>query len=145
MAAHPAAVTVDGATQLLRRGGPRSADRAQDPSAGRVQLLVRGTRRAQGELADPVSREAQMRVAVDETRHGTQPAAVQLDDVARERSELAHAPDGFDPLAGAEDERILEESDGTERTPAKRRLAARGRDDLGQVADEQPRAFGAHA
>ena len=80
-----------------------------------------------------------MRVAVDEARDRAEPAAVQLDDVAVERAEIAHRPDRFDRLAVAEDVAVLDEVDLAERLPAQRRFAPRRADDLTQVADEQPR------
>ena len=47
-----------------------------------------------------------------------------IDDVARQRFELPHATDGLDPLPGAQDERILDEVDVTERTSTERRLSS---------------------
>ena len=78
-----------------------------------------------------------MRVAVDEARDRAEAAAVDLDDVAVERRQVAHAPDRLDRLAAAEDVRVLEHVDLAERGPAQRRVAPGRRRELREVADEQ--------
>ena len=121
----------------LRR--PRRAHGRENAAAGRVELLVARAARAQRELVDAVAGEAGVRVAVDEPRDGAEPAAVDLLDLAVEpRPQLAHRTDGGDSPVLAEDVRVLDDLDPAERVAAKRRLAAGGRRELCEVADEQP-------
>ncbi len=86
-----------------------------------------------------------MRVTVDEARNGTASASVDLDDVAVERGQIAHAPDGLDRLAVAEDVRVLDHVDLAQRWPAQRRVAARRRRHLDEVADEKSHAVSLRA
>ena len=102
-----------------------------------MQLLVARAAGAQRELLDAVAAERRVRVAVDEPRDRAQPAPVDLDDVAVERRQVAHAPHRLDRVAGAEDVRVLEHLDVAERGAAQRRLTAGRRRQLRQVADEQ--------
>ena len=85
-----------------------------------MQLLVARAAGAERELVHAVAAERGMRVAVDEARDRAQPAAVELDDVAVERRQVAHPPDGLDRVAVAEDERVLEHLDVAERRSAQR-------------------------
>ena len=78
-------------------------------------------------------------MAVHEPGDRAQAAAVELDDVAVERREFGHPPDGLDRLTGAEDERVLEHVDLAERVPTERSVGPGGRRELRQVADKQPR------
>ncbi len=78
-----------------------------------------------------------MRVAVDKARNRTQLATIDLDNVAVERRQVAHASHSLDRVAGAENVRVLEHVDRTERRPAQRRLTPRRRRELREVADEQ--------
>jgi hypothetical protein len=103
-----------------------------------VELLVARACGAQRELLDAVAGERGMRVAVDEARNGTQTAPVELLDLAVER-ELAHQPDGRDPALVTEHVRVLEHVQLAELATAQRRTPPSGRDDLGQIADEQAR------
>ena len=100
----------------------RRRDGREDAAARRVQLLVARAAGAQRELADAVAAERRMRVAVDEPRHGAEPGAVELLDLAVERREVAHPPDRLDRLAVAEDVRVLDHVDraqvGAARRPA---------------------------
>jgi phage repressor protein C with HTH and peptisase S24 domain len=103
-----------------------------------VQLLVRRAGGTQRELLDAVAAEARMRVAVDEARQRAEPAAVELLEVAVGRREVAHAADRGDATVLAENVRVLEHRELAERPPPERRLVAGRRDQLGQVADEEP-------
>ena len=77
---------------------------------------------------DPVADERRMRVAVDETRDGAEPASVDLLDVAGERREVAHGPTAsIQSVAGRRETRS--------RSP--RRRGAR----LGGVARARPPAW----
>src|SRR5579862_8804333 len=86
-----------------------------------------------------------MRVTVDETGNRTQPAAVDLADVAVDRRQVAHPPDRLDRVARAEDESVLEHLDLAERRPAQWRALAGGRRELCEIAQEQARAGHRHA
>ena len=94
---------------------------------------------SQGELVHAVSREGRMRVAVDKARNRTQATAVQLEDVAVERLEFAHRADRDDQAVFAEHVRPLDERDLAQSTMAQWRFAPGGRDDLGQIANQQLR------
>jgi hypothetical protein len=76
-----------------------------------MQLLVARAGCPERELVHAVSAERGMRVAVDETGDCTQAATVQLRDLAAERRQVAHSPDGFDGAVGAEHERVFEQVD----------------------------------
>src|SRR5581483_4714111 len=119
-------------------GSARGADRGEDPTAGGVQLLVARPRRAPRELVDPVAGEAGVRMAVDEPRDGGSTPAVELDDLVAERPEVSHPADGCDGVAVAEEVGILDDLDLGQRRASKRSPTTRGRDELRQVADEQP-------
>jgi phage terminase small subunit len=83
-----------------------------------------------------------MGVTVDQARHRAPARAVELLDlgeVADNLRELAHPPDCLDPLAVAENERIVQYLDGREVVAAARQLPTpAGRDELGKPADEEP-------
>ena len=128
---------LDGLAQAVLAGGARRADGREDPATERVQLLVARTAGAERELVDAVAAERRMRVAVDEPRDRTEPAPVHLDDVAAKSGQVAHAAHRLDRLATAEDVRVLEHLDRAERAAAERRLTARWRRELREVADEQ--------
>src|SRR5581483_9197215 len=81
-------------------------------------------------------------MAVDEPRNGAQAAAVDLDDVAADRRQIAHPPDRGDRLALAEDVGVLEDLDLAELSPAQRRTGPGRRRHLREVADEQRHASG---
>ena len=106
-----------------------------------MQLLIARAVGAQRELLDAIAAPRGVCVTVDETGDRAEPAPVDLLDVAAERPEVAHAPRGLDPLAVAEDVRILEDEHVAEGAPAPRsRHAGRSRRcGLGEVADEQAR------
>ena len=89
----------------------RRVDRREDAAAGGVQLLVRGAAGPQREFRNTVAAPRGMRVAVDEARHRTEAAAVQLLDVGADASERAHRPHGGDLVAAAEDVRIVDHGD----------------------------------
>ena len=110
-----------------------------------MQLLVARPAGAERELVHAVAAERGMRVAVDKARNRAQPAAVELRDVAVERRQVAHPPDGLDRVAGAEDERVLEHLDLAERRSSQRSLGSGGRRQLREVAQEQARAGRCHA
>jgi hypothetical protein len=112
-------------------------DGREDSAARGVELLVRGAGRALGELLDPVTREARVRVAIDESGDRAQPTAVQLDDVAAERAEILHAADTGNATLLAEDVRIFDDLDLPERLAAQGRLPPGGCCELRQVAHEQ--------
>ncbi len=109
-----------------------------------MQLLVARARSAERELLDTVAAERRVRVAVDEPGNRAQSASVELLHVAVERRQVAHATDGLDRAARAEHVRVLEHVDVAERRSAQRCLASRGRRELSEIADEQPRGH-AHA
>ena len=140
--AHARAMTLRDARELVfaRRAG--GADRREDAAAGGVKLLVGRPTGAQRELVDTVSREAGVRMAVDEAGNRTEAAPVDLGHVgSRHLLELGHRPDARDAAIAAENVRVLDDPDvaktGTAQRPA---VAPRGRH-LGEVADEQ----GGHA
>ncbi len=124
--------------ELFLGGRARGADGREDPAAGGVQLLVGRARGAEGELLDAVAREAGVRVAVDEPGDRAQAAAVELLDLALERSEVAHRPDPGDVALLTEDIGVDNHLDLPERAAAQRCIDARRRDELGEIADEQP-------
>ena len=128
---------LDGLAQALLACCTGRADGREDAAAAGVQLFVARAAGAQRELIDAVAAERRMRVAVDEARDRAQPAAVDLDDVAVEPRQVPHAPHGLDRVAGAEHVRVLEHLDFAECGPPQRRLAARRRRELREVADEQ--------
>jgi len=128
------------ANEVGESGFARSAcgaDGRHDPAPCSVELLVRRARCPQCELLHSVAREAGMRVAVDEPGNGAEPPPVELLDVTVDRPELAHRADRLDHAAGAEDVRVFEHIDLTERRPADRRIRTRGSRELREVAYEQ--------
>ena len=135
---HPAPVPTDCLAQLLLTGPSRGANRREDAAAGRVQLLVARPAGAQRELLGPISREARVRVAVDEPRHRSQAPTIELLHVAVERAEFTHAPDVLDAAFGAEDVRVFQHVHLAKRGAAEGRGRASRRRDLAQVADEEP-------
>ena len=134
----------DDRRQAVLARGARRAHRREDAAALRVELLVARARRAERELLDTVAAERRVRVAVDEPGNRAQTASVELAYVAVERRQVAHATNSLDRVAGAEYVRVLEHVDVAERGSAQRCLAPRGRRELREIADEQPRA-GSHA
>ena len=109
-----------------------------------MQLLVAGARRSQRELLDAIAAERRVRVAVDEPGDRAEAAAVELAYVAVERRQVAHAADGLDRVARTQDVCVLDDVDLAQRGSAKRRVAAGGRGDLREVANEHPHGI-AHA
>ena len=127
------------AREPLLAGRARRADGREDPAARGVQLLVaRAARRAA--RTPRRGRRAKHACVWQSTSPGTahRPAAVELLDVAVERGEVAHPPDGGDRAVLAEDVRVLEHVHLAERGAAQGCAASRGRRELGEVADEQP-------
>ncbi len=108
-----------------------------------MELLVARARRAEGELLHPVAREAGVRVAVDEAGDRRETASVELLDVAFERPELPHLPDGAHAAVLAEDVAVLDHVDEPERLAAQWRGAAGRRRDLSEIADQQARGHSA--
>src|SRR5205823_12713645 len=134
---HPAAVALDRRAQAVLAGGPGRPNRREDAAAPRMELLVPGARGTEGELLDTVAAERRMRVAVDEAGDRAPSPPVDLDHVAVERRQVAHAADRADRVAVAEDERILDDVDLAERRSAQGRAATRRCRDLREVADEE--------
>ena len=122
----------------MRAGLARRADGREDPAAGFVQLLVARTRGPERELLDSVADERGMRVAVDEAGDRAQPASVELDDVVADLGHVGHAPDRGDAVVRTEDERVVEPIEIGERAATEGRVPPRRRDDLAEVADQQP-------
>ena len=75
-------------------------------------------------------------MAVDKPGNRAEPPSVELFDVAVDRPELAHRADRLDHAAAAEDVRILEHVDLTERRAAERRTRSGRSRELREVADE---------
>jgi len=112
-----------------------------------MELLVRRAGRALCELLHPVTREARVRVAVDEPRDRAETAAVDLLDLSSEGRQVTHTADSLDRLTRTEDVRMLDHVHLAERAAAQRRRSARGTRNLGEVADEEAAlaARGAHS
>ena len=121
-AQHPAAVPLDGRTQVVGTAGARRPHRREDPPARGVQLLVARAAGSQRELLDAVAEKARVRVAVDEPGDRAQSAAVELLDVAVEGEprELVHRSGHGDPPPLAEDECLFDDLDFAERSAADR-------------------------
>ena len=102
-----------------------------------MQLLVARAPSTKRELLDAIAAESRVRVAVDEPRDRAEPPAVDLDDLARDGGQVAHAPHRLDRVAVAEHVRVLDDVDRAEIAPAQRRVRARRRRKLREVADEQ--------
>ena len=136
-ARHPVAVLAHALFELGPGGRAGRADGRHDPAPGRVQLLVRRASGAERELVHSISREAGMRMTVDEPWDGGKAAAVDLLDLAVERPEVAHATGRLDPAVVAEDVRVLHHFDVTEGAPAQRRCGSRVGDQLRQIPDEE--------
>ena len=121
---HRVAVANDGLARArpARRAG--GAHRREDPAPRGEQLLVRRPRRTERELVRTVAHERRMRVAVDETGDGAEPASVDLLDVAGERREVAHGPHRLDRAVADEDKRV---SRSPRRRGARRREVAPAR------------------
>src|SRR5262249_56633832 len=79
-------------------------------------------------------------MAIDESRDRAEPAAVDLDDVALERLEVAHPPDGCDLVAIAHDVCVFDDLDRAELGATERCVPARRRRDLREPANEQRHA-----
>jgi hypothetical protein len=136
---HPLDVAPERLRKPVLAGRARRAHGRENPAARRVQLLVRRARRAQRELLDPVAGEAGMRVAVDEAGDGGEPCPVELIDVVGESREPPHLPHLDDARALAEHVCALEHVERGEVGAAERRARARGRRQLSEIADEEPR------
>src|SRR5919201_5785718 len=140
-------MTLDRTPELVLACGARRADRGHDPTARGVQVLVARAARAQRELLDPIAAEARVRVAVDQSRHRAETAAVELLDVVVERVEVSHATDAGDDALLAEDVRVLEDVDAPECCAAQGRVAPGRSRQLHEVTDQQatPPAVAAHS
>jgi hypothetical protein len=138
-------VPLDRSGQAGFAGRARRANGREDAAAGGMQLLVARSACAERELVYAVTAERSMRVAVHETGDRTQPAAVQLGDVAVERRQVAHPSNRLDRVAAAEDEGVLEHFDLGERTSAQRSVRPRGRRKLREIAEQQARGSRRHA
>jgi hypothetical protein len=79
-----------------------------------------------------------MRVAVDETRDGAEPASVDILDVAGERREVAHGSHRLDPSVAGDEKRVLDHLDVPELASAEWRVRASRSGELHEVADEEP-------
>jgi len=132
-------VTLDRGAQSVLACPACRPDGREDAAAAGVQLFVAGAAGAERELVDAVAAEGRVRVAVDEARDRAEPAAVHLDDLARDGGEVAHAPHRLDRLAAAEHVRVLDQLDLAERGPAQRRDTSRRCRELREIADQQPR------
>ena len=75
---HPPLVTLERAAQAVLAGSTSRTDRREDAASGRVELLVGRAARTQRELLHAVSGEAGVRMAIHESRNGTESAAVEL-------------------------------------------------------------------
>ena len=139
VAEHPAAMALDRLPQAVLPGGPRRPDGREDAAAACVELLVAGARGAERELLDAVAAEGRVRVTVDEAGDRAAAGPVELDDLAVERGQVAHPPDGLDRVAAAEDVRVLEHVNRAERGAAQRCTGARRGRELRKVAEEQAR------
>ena len=128
----------DDRAQAVLAFRPRRADGGEDAAASCVQLLVARARRAERELVDAIAAERRMRVTVDEAGNRTQAASVELMHVAVECRQVAHAADGLDRVAGAEDVRVLDQLDVAESRPAQWRVEPSRRGQLREVPDQQP-------
>jgi hypothetical protein len=126
-------------TQPFAPGLPSGANRREDAASGSVELLVARPGGTQRELLDAIAAKACMRVTVDQPGDRGQAPPVQHVDVAAELRELSHLPDRGDQAVLAEHERVLQNVDVPKGPSAQRRMRARGRRELRDVADEQPR------
>ena len=122
---HPGAVALHAGPQAGLVERSRRSDGRQDAAARRVQLLVARASGAERELLDPVAAEAGVGVAVDQPGQRAAPPSVDLDEVALERLQVAHAADGRDRVAVDEHVRVLQQLDLSER--AARAAAQSGR------------------
>ncbi len=134
---HPSLVTLERAAQTVLAGSTSRTDRREDAASGRVELLVGRATRTQRELLDAVSGEAGVRMAIHESRNGTESAAVELLESTVERRELIHRADPGDAPFLAEHERVLDHVDLAERTAAERSGDPRGARNLGEVTDQE--------
>ena len=100
-----------GGGELFGAGCTRRADGGHDSASRRVQLLVGRAGRAERELLHAVAGKAGVRVAVDEPGDRAEPAPVDLVHLAVELRKVAHAADGLDRSAGAEDVRVFDHVD----------------------------------
>ena len=137
--AHPGAVTLHSGPQAGLVERSRRSDRRQDAAARRMQLLVARASGAESELLDPVAAEAGVGVAVDQPGQRAAAPSVDLDEVALEWLQVAHAADGRDRVAVDEHVRLLQQLDLSERASAQWRCPAGRADELREIADEQPR------
>src|SRR5207244_12703417 len=93
--------------------------------------------RPEDERANAIAGEACVRVTAHEPGDRAQPTPVELLDVTVDRGQVAHAPDGLDRVAVAEDVCVLEHLDLTERLAPQRSVTAARRRELCEIADEQ--------
>ena len=82
---HRVTMANDGLDEGRPAGRSGRAHRRQDAAPRGEELAVRRPRRTKRELVRTVPDERRMRVAVDETRDGAEPASVDILDVAGER------------------------------------------------------------
>jgi hypothetical protein len=80
-----------------------------------------------------------MRVAVHQPGQRAAPAPVELGDLAANRPEVAHPADGGDSSVVAEQKGVLEHLDLAEGCAPEGSLDGCGRDELGEIANEQLR------
>ena len=128
----------NGGPERVLSGRAGCLDGREDAPSRRVQLLVARTDRAELELLDAVPGKTRMRVAVDEPRQSAQTGAVELLDLAVERTQVSHPADGRDLTPLAEEVRVIDDLDLAERVSSQRHVAPGGAHDLREVADEQP-------
>ena len=138
MAAHPAAVPLDRRPQAAFARCARRPDGREDAAAACVQLLVARPAGAERELLDAIAAERGVGVTVDEARDRTEPAAVELDDLAVQGGQLAHPTRRLDRVAAAQHVRVLQQLDLPECRTAQRRVTAGRSRELREIADEEP-------
>ncbi len=134
---HLVAVSLDGGPEGVRPRVARRAHGRADAATRRMELLIGRAACAQRELLDAVAREARVRVAVDEARNRASPSAVDLVDLAVQRSEVAHRPDRDDAPVVSEHEGVLDHRHLAERGAAQRSTAPCRRCELREIADEK--------
>ena len=127
----------DPSVEVILAERPRRAHRGEDAATRCMQLFVAGPSGAQRELLHPVATPRRMGVAVDEARDRALAAAVDLLDLAVQRAQVAHAPDGFDRTVAHEHETVLDHANVFQLGSTQRRTARPGRCDLREVTDEQ--------
>ena len=135
---HPASVTLDPRPHARRVERTSRTDRAQDPATGGMELLVARSASAQRILLDPITAEARVRVTVDQARHRTPPATVDLDRLlAANALEISHAPHRGNATTLAEDVRVLDHLDLPEGRSTQGSGVSLRRGELGEIPDEE--------